>query len=298
MDFSRVKSYYAEFLGHADDARRVAWRCSYGQEVRFEELLGAIEPTELTGRSVLDVGCGLGDLFSYLRKRGNQVDYTGVDIVPEMVAAARERHPEGRFDVRDILSSPIDKTFDIVICSGALTVRVPDHDLFVQKMLAQMLKLARLAVSVNFQSTRAFRSNPMALQNDDLYYADPLKLYAFCRSLCPWTVLREDTLASDFCIHMLPGHAPSVSRYSLIPSRPKAEGVGWLLLERRLPLQALKTLEAAPRTAETFNLIGMAQHQLGHWAEAASHYREALRLDPGFDAARLNLETVSRRLET
>ena len=71
---------------------------------------------------------------------------------------------------------------------------------------------------------------------------DPLKLYAYCRSLCPWTVLREDTLATDFCVYMLPGHARSVARYSNIPSPPDAAGLGWLLLERRLPGQALEAL--------------------------------------------------------
>ena len=296
MDFGRVKDYYGEFLLHDDDARRVAWRSVYGQEVRFEELLSVIE-TDIDGLSILDVGCGLGDLFSYLRRRGDKVDYLGVDILPEMVDEARVRHPEARFEVRDILSQPPEETFDLVVCSGALTVRVPNHDLFVQRMLVQMLSLARLAVAANFQSTRAYEVNPMALQNDDLYHVDPLKLYAYCRSLCPWTVLREDTLATDFCVYMLPGHARSVARYGNIPSPPDAAGLGWLLLERRLPGQALEALADAGSDAPVLNLRGMAHHQLGQWQQAASAYRAALCVDPDFEAAQLNLANLSHRLD-
>ena len=297
MDYSRVLEYYREFLAHDDDARRVAWRTVFGQELRFEELLDSVDSEGLDIFSVLDVGCGLGDLFGYLKRTRREVDYLGVDILPEMVEEARVRHPEGHFELRDILETPPQRRFDLVVCSGSLTVKVPGHERFVLKMLRRMLDLSEMAVAVNFQSTRALRDNPMALQNDDLFHADPVKIYGLCRQMCRWTVLREDTLVTDFTIYMLPGHARTLSRYRRLPQPPPSpSGVGWLLLERRLPAQALEALDGAEVDAEVLNLRGMAYHQLGDLKVAAKLYAQALELEPDYEPARLNLETASARL--
>ena len=43
---------------------------------------------------MLDFGCGLGHLVPYLAEHFGPIDYQGVDMVPEFVAAARELHPK------------------------------------------------------------------------------------------------------------------------------------------------------------------------------------------------------------
>src|SRR5215472_6474587 len=45
------------------------------------------------GRSVLEVGCGRGDLLACLRPAHG----VGVDLSGEMVASARKEHPECKF---------------------------------------------------------------------------------------------------------------------------------------------------------------------------------------------------------
>lgn len=52
------------------------------------------------GGPVADVGCGPGHVTAYLRDRGT--DAFGVDLSPELVAAAREANPGIRFDVGDM----------------------------------------------------------------------------------------------------------------------------------------------------------------------------------------------------
>lgn len=56
--------------------------------------------------SVLDVGCGLGDFSGWLPP---EVQYLGVDIVPEYLALAAQRHPSRlfrRWDARTPLTLP------------------------------------------------------------------------------------------------------------------------------------------------------------------------------------------------
>lgn len=61
-----------------------------------------IGPTDLTGRKVLDVGCGRGGTVALLAQH-YQADATGVDLAPEAVAFCRRAHrmPGARFEVGD-----------------------------------------------------------------------------------------------------------------------------------------------------------------------------------------------------
>ena len=63
----------------------------------FAELAG--------GGQLLDLGCGPGHVTGYLAER--HPDVRGIDLSPEMIRIARERHPRLRFDVGSMLELPI-----------------------------------------------------------------------------------------------------------------------------------------------------------------------------------------------
>lgn len=71
------------------------------------------------GDHVLDVGCGTGELLSVLP----EVRYTGIDLNPAYIDAARKRFgARGTFvvgDLRDASAVP-DAGFDVVVCTGVL----------------------------------------------------------------------------------------------------------------------------------------------------------------------------------
>ncbi|MEU8179239.1 methyltransferase domain-containing protein [Micromonospora sp. NPDC049044] len=68
---------------------------------RSYEVLG-----DLTGRTVVDVGCGSGRAVAELAERGAHA--VGVDLDPEMIAVARERWPAGEFHVGDATALPLE----------------------------------------------------------------------------------------------------------------------------------------------------------------------------------------------
>lgn len=68
---------------------------------RSYELLG-----DLTGRAVIDVGCGGGRAVAELAGRGARP--VGVDHDPEMIAVARQRWPAGEFHVGDACELPLE----------------------------------------------------------------------------------------------------------------------------------------------------------------------------------------------
>ena len=103
---------------HGPNWRGLGWQSRRSQLRRFAVLL---EVGPLANTRVLDIGCGVGDLYHYLRRRGIAVTYTGFDILPEMVAHARRRYPEAQFEVRDVLQGLGSERFDYVLCSGRST---------------------------------------------------------------------------------------------------------------------------------------------------------------------------------
>jgi SAM-dependent methyltransferase len=62
--------------------------------------------------SVLEVGCGRGDLLAGLPHRTR----AGIDFLPEIVEEARRRHPEIDVRVADATDETDGRTFDAVIC--------------------------------------------------------------------------------------------------------------------------------------------------------------------------------------
>ncbi|MBT3292680.1 class I SAM-dependent methyltransferase [Candidatus Peregrinibacteria bacterium] len=72
------------------------------------------------GSKVLDIGCGNGRLFPFLRDEFN-VSYTGMDNSKELIEIAKKRYPEASFEVADALALPYeDETFDFVTSFAVL----------------------------------------------------------------------------------------------------------------------------------------------------------------------------------
>ena len=87
-------------------------------------LLQGVEP----GTRLLDVGAGLGDLCAAATARGAVT--TGIDLAPNMVRTARERHPGLTFLEGDAERLPFeDGAFDVV--TGAFVINhLPDPERF------------------------------------------------------------------------------------------------------------------------------------------------------------------------
>jgi SAM-dependent methyltransferase len=74
---------------------------------------------DVRGAAALDFGCGTGRLSAWLVSRGAKVQ--GVDVTPEMLAAARQAVPQASFQTIDGLRLPFaDGYFDVVVTAYVL----------------------------------------------------------------------------------------------------------------------------------------------------------------------------------
>src|SRR5262245_58725269 len=114
----RVAAYYAGKLReHGATHRGVDWNSPESHALRHEQFLPVIPAGEHV--SVLDYGCGYGAFGEFLAAAGRDVRYTGYDVAPEMVAAARERHPGLWFTSERAALEPA----DVTVASGIFNVR-------------------------------------------------------------------------------------------------------------------------------------------------------------------------------
>jgi SAM-dependent methyltransferase len=198
MDEERkVLDFYAQrWAEYGYDTRSLGIGSRESQEVRFDVLT---QIGDLTNASVLDVGCGFGDLHSYLERRGIPVRYTGLDIQPAFIEEARRRHPADGFFCADIERFEPKIPPDYVLISGTFNVKFrEDQEAWVFRMLRRMFAWAVRGVGINMLSTYYDPGH----YRDDMFYCPPEHALDEAHAITRWVVLRHDYLPHDFTLYL------------------------------------------------------------------------------------------------
>jgi SAM-dependent methyltransferase len=129
------------------------WASAASQRRRFEVLADSVD---LRGLSILDVGCGLGDLLAFIQQRGIEAEFTGVDILQKMVVHCRDRFDTGRFLRADIFSNDefAPGEFDLVFVSGAFNLDLGNNLEFLPIAIGRLMELSRRYVAFNLLHAR------------------------------------------------------------------------------------------------------------------------------------------------
>jgi SAM-dependent methyltransferase len=193
IDTSRWYADKVERFGH--DHRGLGFRNRSSQEKRFEALLAL---GDFHGRTLLDVGCGFGDLLPFLHERGIRPDYTGLDICEPMVRRCRERFASGeaRFAIGDVLEFEPDGAFDFVVASGIFGLDARGARARIRPTLQRMFGWARIGMAANFLSLRSREPAEARV------YVDPCEALEMALALTPAAKLDHSYLPNDFTIHL------------------------------------------------------------------------------------------------
>ena len=193
----RIRHHYQPRI---DDGREnydvVDWASAAAQQIRFAVLADNVP---LAGRTLLDVGCGLGDLWAYLEGRGISVDYCGVDLLAEMTASAAGRNAGARFVCGDIFDrgrcvvGPPER-FDVVFCSGMLNLDLGNNAEFLPEALRRMLELSTGHMVVNLLHARSEMRYPHCA------YYDPEVVMKILEPMPCNVRLIDDYLPNDFTV--------------------------------------------------------------------------------------------------
>jgi len=178
----------------SDTVKSLGWKAEESQLKRFEVLSRV---ADLNGRSIMDIGCGRGDLKGFLDRRVSGIAYIGIDQMPEFIEEAGARHghlPNTHFYQTDFSTAELPMV-DYVIASGALGYRC-ENRAYYSEVIAKMYASASRALAFNMLDAMSFPDHPLLVGHN----AEEVE--TFCNSLSPRVELIRGYLDDDFTIFM------------------------------------------------------------------------------------------------
>jgi len=178
--------YQTRYDTYGVSAQGVAWDSAQTQKRRFSVIASCIG--EMKQASIVDAGCGFGDLYLYLKERGSlPKTYIGLDLCAPMVAEARVR-TGCRILQKDILRQSIPMA-DWYVASGSMNF------------------LTRLETSVFIQrcfekSRKGFVFNLLYGRTDKEGYSywQPHEIITLCQPLGGKVEIKEGYMEGDFTV--------------------------------------------------------------------------------------------------
>ncbi len=114
------KFYTSAIELYGTSAKGVNWHSKRTQEIRFNIILELL-PKNIKDFTVVDAGCGFGDLYLYmLKKKKEPKEYIGIDTLIDMYSIASEQTGK-EIIIADITKDRLPSA-DYYVCSGAMNV--------------------------------------------------------------------------------------------------------------------------------------------------------------------------------
>jgi SAM-dependent methyltransferase len=172
-----VAAYYSSKLAlHGATAQGVDWNGQASHELRHRQFLRLLDGNREA--SVLDLGCGYGDFFRFLRAEGHQGPFIGYDVAPDMIAEALRLHGEAGCQWR-VGTDPAEIA-DFAIASGVFNVKgdVPIEAWvrYVHDTIDILARAGRRGFAFNILTM----SSDPARRSPNLYYADESEMLSYC----------------------------------------------------------------------------------------------------------------------
>ena len=172
----------------------------YGKAVfKFERCSISREST------VLDIGCGTGNLLRYLKSKCDydETNYTGIDFSETMIDFCSTQYPNADFLHGDILETDksnsfylkLNRTYDFVICLSTIQQKVVgiQNDLYTKHTVSRCLNLTKTDGYTIFD---VFSEKFVDYRDEFSNYLDPIEVLNFCFSLSDG--IKMDTTFSPY----------------------------------------------------------------------------------------------------
>ncbi len=191
-------NYHLKKFGDRPEALR--WT-PQGQLRRYHMLADIASPKELDNSSVLDYGCGTGDFYRFLKRRGIQVRYTGVDINENFIDLAGKKYPECTFKVMNVDDDSFDRFFDYIFICGVFNLNVPGVDEDMKNALVKLFRHCNKGLALSALSSHT------PVKDHELHFTSPEEMLKFAiENLSPSVALRHDRIQNDFMLYVYTGY--------------------------------------------------------------------------------------------
>jgi len=210
----KIAEYFEVLLEkHGDSHLSLDWKSKESQQVRFAVLLEILYFAEKKENiSILDVGCGIGHLYDFLKETHildeAKINYSGIDISKKLIDFAKSKHPGVPFNTLDLIKEKHDKKYDYVLGSGAFSIKMTslaEHKETIKKMLSRMFNMCNVGVAVNFLSSAALYLLPedRDAEQETFVYFSVEEVLSWVKAICTRYIIRHEYHPGDFTVYML-----------------------------------------------------------------------------------------------
>jgi trans-aconitate methyltransferase len=162
------------------------------QDLRFRTALEFLKFSSKPVNSILDVGCGFGDLGNWLIGHYPDIAYTGIDINPSLIDLGMGN------GVLNLSTQPLEtfepKSFDLVVANGIFNYRMlnESHENYVEQMLSKLLSVSKVGIAVDFMSTH------VEFEHENAFHCPQELIVNTIRNFTRRFVIRNDYLDFEF----------------------------------------------------------------------------------------------------
>ncbi len=186
------EEYSDSFSLHGESPKALRWNTYASAAVRFRHLTAGLD---IEGRSILDVGCGMGDLLPYLCAKTLNFKYLGVDKQAEFIEIAQKRYEGYEFKTADIFDDGFSGTFDVIISSGVLNANKTGWWDERKKRLTKLFGMTKEALAFNMAG------GIEDIPDDELIaYVKGKDLFDFCATLTPKIIFKSHYTDRDLTV--------------------------------------------------------------------------------------------------
>lgn len=191
--------YGSLYQKYGVDERSLGWTKNK-QDIRFEQLLRYIEDKKKM--SILDVGCGFGDLYQYIKDYRNvpEVEYYGIDILESFVEVAKQNHEDIKEKIQCCALSDLspEPSYDWVVECGIFAVNVAGTEEDMYSYIAETMKkafeMSKEGISFYFLSDKVDYKTPNS------FHARPEKILEMAYQLSRRVILDNSVMPFEYCI--------------------------------------------------------------------------------------------------
>lgn len=193
LDKLYIQKFHADKIEKygSESAQSLAWFSVDDQLKRFEILT---QIGDLNDKSILDIGCGNGDLCYYLSQYFTNFSYHGIDMIPAFLDNAVEKtkdFPDTTFYLGDFMQGNL-PVVDYVLVSGSLNYKNSDPD-FIFKAIAHLYAHCNKGLGFNLLSD--------TINTDGILMTySPKTITDFCKTLSNSVVVEDNYVDGDFTV--------------------------------------------------------------------------------------------------
>lgn len=186
------KRYNKRYSEHGYSPLTLGWRKGK-QNIRFDILTSEYD---FNNKTVLDIGCGFGDLNKTLSQKYNKYNYIGCDLCSTLINEGKKNFPSAIFYEGDFLSLEIPHSIDWAVASGPFNhiFEKNNNYEFIKSCMQKAFRIVMDGFSFDFISDKVdYRDN-------HIFYSNPETILSFAYELSRNVILKSNYMPFEFSL--------------------------------------------------------------------------------------------------